>query len=311
MKKLTQDGITENQTAQGNGESLSLYSDAVLINELLFNVGIPNKGRSIDAQRTLLDLRTAARRGLKTIWGERLSLTFFNHVCGYTVQTDLRYAGNNTIVAPTSTRTDRHSRCAGPTTSTRMKRSRRPIRSTCVTSTTPASLRKPSPLPFARSISPGMEGGNDIMGLKYVMFLHPYQVTDLRTSTSTGQWLDIQKAAMQGGKITNNPIYTDAIGEYNNVILRVSPHVTQGVNSSTGAAITTVRRAVLVGGQAAVVAFGQDMSDGDFNWNEELFDHKRKMEVSVMTIWGLKKTIFASTDANTVVVSSYAAKHTA
>jgi hypothetical protein len=81
MKKLTQDGITENQTAQGNGESLSLYSDAILINELLFNVGIPNKSRSVDAQRTLLDLRSAARRGLKTLWGERMSVTFFNHVC--------------------------------------------------------------------------------------------------------------------------------------------------------------------------------------------------------------------------------------
>ena len=45
---------------------------------------------------------------------------------------------------------------------------------------------------------------------KYVMFLHPYQVYDIRTSTSTGQWLDIQKAAMTGGQIDNNPIYTGA-----------------------------------------------------------------------------------------------------
>lgn len=310
MKKLTQDGITENQTAQGNGESLSLYSDAILVNELLFNVGIPNKGRSIDAQRTLLDLRTAARRGLKTLWGERMSQTFFNHVCGYTVQTDLRYAGNNAIIAPSSTRRI-ITRAAGPTTSTADE---------AITSADTFDLHY---VDYARELaetvsSPihpinvgGVEGGQDIAGLKYVMFLHPYQVTDLRTSTSTGQWFDIQKAAIQGGKLSNNPIYTDAIGEYNNVILRKSPHVTQGVNSSSGAAITTVRRAVLVGGQACAVAFGQDMSDTDFNWNEELFDHKRKMEVSVMSIWGMKKIQFASTDANTVVVSSYAAKHTA
>lgn len=308
MKKLTQDGITENEVAQGNGESLSLYTDAILINELLFNVGIPNKGRSIDAQRTLLDLRGAARRGLKQLWGERLSVSFFNQVCGYTVQTNTKFTGLNAVIAPTSTRRI-ITRVAGPTTSTADE---------AITSADTFDLRY---VDYARELaesaaSPihpinvtGQDGGNDIAGLKYVMYLHPYQVTDLRNSTSTGQWLDITKAALQGGKITNNPIYTDAIGEYNNVILRKSPHVTQGVNSSSGAAITTVRRAVLVGGQAAAMAFGQDMSDGDMNWNEELFDHKRKMEVSVMSIWGLKKTVFASTDANTVVVSSYAAKH--
>jgi N4-gp56 family major capsid protein len=41
----------------------------------------------------------------------------------------------------------------------------------------------------------------------YAVFMHPYQVTDLRTSTSTGQWLDIQKAAMTGGEIQDNPIF--------------------------------------------------------------------------------------------------------
>jgi N4-gp56 family major capsid protein len=310
MKKLAGDGFTENEVAQGNGESLSLYTDAILINELGHVVGIPNKGRSIDAQRTLLDLRSAGRRGLKTWWGERMSVSFFNQVCGYTPQSNLKYTGNNAVIAPTSTRRI-VVRAAGPTVSTTDE---------AITSADTFTL---SYVDYARELaetvgSPihpinitGVEGGNDIMGLKYVMYLHPYQVTDLRASTSTGQWLDIQKAAMMGGKISNNPIYTDALGEYNNVILRKSPHVTQGVNSSTGAAITTVRRAVLVGGQAAAIAFGQDMSDSDFNWNEELFDHKRKMEISVMTIWGLKKTVFASTDANTVVVSSYAAKHTA
>ncbi len=310
MKKLSQDGITENQTAQGNGESLSLYTDAILINELLFNVGIPNKGRSIDAQRTLLDLRSAARRGLKTLWGERMSTAFFNQVCGYTVQTDTRYTGSNAVIAPTSTRrivVD----VTGPTVNT--------VDENLVSADTftlnyvdyARELAETVASPVHPINITGQDGGNDIMGLKYVMFLHPYQVTDLRTSTSTGQWFDIQKAAMQGGNISKNPIYTDALAEYNNVILRKSPHVTQGVNSSTGAAITTVRRAVLCGGQAAAIAFGQDMSESDFNWNEELFDHKRKMEVSVMTIWGLKKTVYASTDANTVVVSSYAAKHTA
>lgn len=170
--------------------------------------------------------------------------------------------------------------------------------------------------PLVRPISVKATGGDigdfeeNVQEGKYAVFLHPYQVTDLRTSTSTGQWLDIQKAAMQGGQITKNPIYMGSLGEYNGMILKSAIDVTQGVNSSTGAAITTVRRAVLCGGQAAVVAYGQKNSPSKFRWNEELFDHKRRLEVSAWSIWGLKKTRFNSVDYGTIVGSTYAAAHT-
>jgi N4-gp56 family major capsid protein len=156
----------------------------------------------------------------------------------------------------------------------------------------------------------GVGDGRDISGGRYVMYLHPYQVTDLRKNTSTGQWLDIQKAALSGGASSKNPIYTDALGEYNNVILKKANHVTQGVNSSTGAAISTVRRAVLLGSQAAVVAYGKGNGPSTYAWNEELIDHKRRLEVSIMCMYGMKKTQFDSEDFGTVVVSSYAAAHT-
>jgi len=106
---------------------------------------------------------------------------------------------------------------------------------------------------------------------KYVVYLHPYQVTSLRTNSSTGQWLDIQKAAMMGGQVTKNPIYTGALGEYNGVIIRQSQDVTQGVDSGAGTAITTVRRAVLLGAQSAVVGYGQaNYGPMKYRWNEEL-----------------------------------------
>lgn len=310
MKKLTGDGFTESEVAEGNGESLSLYSDAIVINELGHVVGIPNAGRSIDDQRVTFDTRQAARKGLRDWWGERMSVTFFNHVCGYTVETRDKFRGNNAIVAPTSTRrlvVD----ALTPTTND--------TDDDIVSADTfninyidyAVELAKTASSPVRPINVEGVDGGKDIQGGKFVMYLHPYQVTDMRNNTSTGQWLDITKAALQGGQISKNPIYTGALGEYHNVILRESPHVTQGVNPSTGAAITTVRRAVLLGGQAAAVAFGMGGGETTYNWNEELYDHKRKREVSVMTIWGLKKTVFASTDANTVVVSSYAAKHSA
>ena len=45
-----------------------------------------------------------------------------------------------------------------------------------------------------------------IMGAeKYVGFLHPFQVTDMRVSVTTGQWLDIEKAAATGGEVLGQP----------------------------------------------------------------------------------------------------------
>jgi Protein of unknown function (DUF4043) len=112
---------------------------------------------------------------------------------------------------------------------------------------------------------------------------------------------------MQGGQVTNNPIYTGALGEYNGVIIRQSQDVTQGVSGSTGLAITTVRRAVLLGAQAAVIGYGQaNYGPMKYRWNEELLDHKRKLEVSAWSIWGMKKVRFNSADFGTVVVSTYA-----
>lgn len=71
--------------------------------------------------------------------------------------------------------------------------------------------------------------------------------------------------------------------------------------------MTTVKRAVLLGAQAAMMGFGQDNGPTKMTWNEELFDHKRRLEISALTIHGLKKTAYNSTDYGTIVVATYAA----
>jgi hypothetical protein len=104
-------------------------------------------------------------------------------------------------------------------------------------------------------------------------------------------------------------IYSGAIGEYNGVILRSSFDVTNGI-SAGGALVANTYRAVLLGGQACMIAFGQKNSQTKYRWNEEMFDHKRRLEVSAWTIHGLKKTVYNAVDYGTVVVSTYGAAHT-
>ena len=153
-------------------------------------------------------------------------------------------------------------------------------------------------------IRPVRVNGEDM----YVMFIHPSQTTSLRTSTTTGNWQDIQKAAMMGGQTTNNPIFKGSLGVYNNVILHESARITPGVHSALGTAVANTRRAVLCGAQACALGYGQKFSGGEnYNWVEELFDYERELGVSAQSIWGLKKTVFNSVDFSTIAISTYAA----
>ena len=92
---------------------------------------------------------------------------------------------------------------------------------------------------------------------------------------------------------------------YNNCIIRESEQIPYGVNSTTAAQITTARRAVFMGAQAAGICFGMNSGENRYRWNEELYDHKRRLEVSAWSIYGLKKFQFNATDFATIVVSSY------
>lgn len=304
-------GFTESDIAEGNGETLSTFSDALTINELGHVVGVKSKN-TIDQQRVPFNLREEARDALADWYAKRFSVAFFNHVCGYTVQTDTRYTGLNAVTAPAASRIIRQSARANDQSL---------VAGDVFTldlidkAKEAASTATPPLRPIRVTGNRKRRDYNTTLTDKYVMYLHEYQVTDLRTSTSTGQWMDIQKAAMMGGEVTGNHIYTGALGEYNGVILRKSFDVTQGVHSSTGAAVTTVRRAVLLGGQACMLAFGNgaDGSGGTptkYRWNEELFDHKRRLEVSAWTIHGLRKTRYNSVDYGCIVVSTYAVAHT-
>jgi N4-gp56 family major capsid protein len=310
MTELLGDGFTEGEVAEGNGESLSIFADAILINELGHVVGVPNKGRAIDDQRVPFNLRDAARLGLRGWWNKRLSVVFFNHVCGYTPETRLKYVGNNAILAPSS------GRQIWVDTAGNNSDGDENLASDDVMSLKWIDYARELAETGSNPVRPinveGYDDGRDISGGRYVMYLHPYQVTDIRTNASTGQWLDIQKAALANGQASKNPIYTDALGEYNNVILKKANHVTPGANSATPTtSVADVRRAVLLGAQACAMATSKAGGATDFDWNEELLDHKRKLEVSVMSIFGMKKTRFNGTDFGTVVVSSYAAPHNA
>jgi N4-gp56 family major capsid protein len=292
--QLSGNGVLGDGTLEGMEESLTTYSDAVIIDQLRH--AVRSKGK-MSEQRIPFSVREEAMSGLADWWADRIDFSFFNQVGGYVPQNDVRWTGLQAVIAPDSNHIIRSDGSTGDESIT-------------TTSLFTLSLIDKA-VERARTLTPAFRPVRVSGKSMYVHFIHEYQRTDLRTTTSTGQWLDIQKAAMTGGEIQDNPIFDGSLGVYNATILHSDVRVTNGVAGATsnGALVANVRRSVFAGAQAAVCAYGRDNGPARFSWFEELFDYGNKLGVEAGMIWGLKKAVFNSQDYATMVVSTYAAQH--
>ncbi|WP_455479210.1 N4-gp56 family major capsid protein [Bartonella sp. B23] len=324
--QLLGDGVSEGQELEGNEEALQFLHDRLTINELVHAVRVKNEG-TIDQQRILHDLRTEAKNGLVDWYADRLSMMFFIQVCGYTAKT-INFEGRtitlkpvhygfNDPTAPTDKRVVRPN---GKTKDEDLKENDVFNLKLIDKAVERAKLANPK-------IRPVRVDGENV----YVLYLHPTQVTQLRTNTDAGQWLDITKAIYSGNRL-KNPLYDGSLGMYNGVVLREAEHVTEGVESGstskaapknvaedvesgpTNKAVSNVRRAVLLGAQSAVIAFGKNRGATRYKLVEELFDYEREFGVAAKTIIGMKKTCFnlpgsaqGIQDFATIVIPTYGA----
>lgn len=290
----TGEGTTENQTQEGNEESLTRYYDELIINELGHAHRVRNEG-TIDRQRVPYDMREECYASLKDWGADRIDTWFFNHLAGNTAQANLKYTGFNAPTAPTANRVFRAGAVAN-------------VQSLGASNTFVLSLidkavnRTKTASPMLRPIK-GL--GKDI---DYVCFIHPDQTLSLRTDTVTaGNWFDLQGKRLQGGEKDNNGLYTGMLGVYNRTLIVENTRVPQAINSVTGAAIANTRRAIFCGAQAAGVAFGKGGGKNKFTWKEQLFDYDRELGVRTSWISGVKKTVYNAEDFGTIVIATYAA----
>lgn len=294
--QLTGNGVEGDGTLEGNEEALSTYSDNVLINQLRHAVRSDGK---MSEQRVPFSIREEARMGLQDWWADRIDTALINQITGNSSVTDTKFTGHNSVTAPST-----NNIIYGDGRATEA----------LVNSASASGIMSLKYIDYAvanaKTLTPAIRpikiNGED----KYVMFIHPFQTVDLRTNTNSGQWLDIQKAAMQGGQISKNPIYTGALGEYNGVIIHESTRIPRTTNASsfTTANQEGVYRSVFCGAQAASIAFGQDSNENKMSWVEELFDYGNQLGVSAGMIWGAKKMIFNSQDFGTITISTYSIK---
>lgn len=146
-------------------------------------------------------------------------------------------------------------------------------------------------------VAPLMIDGKEM----YIMFIHPASVYQMRESGSL--WNTVQQNA--GIRGSENPIFTGALGIYNNVILYESKHVPS---------VSTVRYNMLLGQGAGVIAMGNAwdkqsrVGDGGggsfFDWKEDISDYGNEKGVGSGAILGFKRCKFNSKAHGVITVRS-------
>lgn len=289
------EGTTENETQEGNEEGITRYSDVLLINELGHAHRVRAEG-TIDRQRVPYNMREECYDSLKDWYADRIDTAFFNQLAGNTVQTNGKYTGFNSTIAPSASRIFRGGAVANDQS---MSSSTQEFKLSLIDK---AVNRAKTTSPMLRPIK-GL--GKDV---DYVCFIHPDQTLSMRADTATaGNWFDLQGKRLQGGEGDKSGLYTGAVGIYNRTLIVENTRVPKGVHSSTGAAVDNTRRAIFCGAQSLGLAFGKGGGKNKFKWVEELFDYDRELGVRASSIFGIKKTVYNSVDYGTIVLGSYAA----
>jgi N4-gp56 family major capsid protein len=139
----------------------------------------------------------------------------------------------------------------------------------------------------------------------YCIVMHPFQAYDLRSSTGTSDWLEIQKAAA-GAEGRNSPIFKGSLGMHNNVLLHKHKNVVRFSDYGAGANVAAAR-ALFLGEQAAVCAFGSPGNNLRFDWHEETRDNGNQLVISTSSIFGVKKTTYNGKDYGVIALDTAAA----
>lgn len=279
-------GVLDLNTLTGNEESPITYGDSLFIHELAHAILLAGP---ISDQRILFDRRMTGRSRLSDWYAARTDHSGANQLAGYTPQTDTRFTGLQATIATT-----RQILPAGITDAANLTGANTFDITFIDTATN-----------NAKAITSGIRalrvGGRDF----YILFMHTSQMTDMRKNTSLGQWLDIQKAAMTGGDIGDNPIFWMAAGQYRQTLMHENVRITNAV-ANAGTAVANTKRALFCGAQAAVMAFGRSQgNDAKFRWLEELRDFGRQIGIGVSAIWGIVKVQFNSVDFGVQCIDTF------
>lgn len=290
---------------EGKEEAQRFYTDQIYIDQARCGV---NTGGRMTRKRTLNNLREKAKRQQSGWWARLMDELLFIYLSGSRgVNTNFLlpagYTGraNNALVAPDTY----HTLYGNDATAFNN-----------IDSSDKFDLRL---IDRAKTKADSQGGGATNIPVMqpckidgqetFVCVMHTFQEDDLRSNTSTGQWLDIQKAsAASEGR--SSPLFKGSLGLYRGVVLHSHRNVIRFNTAGSGVNLDAAR-ALFLGSQAAVMAFGSPGTNLRFDWFEETRDNGDKVVISTSSIFGIKKVNFTTElgamDFGVMALDTYAA----
>jgi N4-gp56 family major capsid protein len=291
--KLNGDGIEGDNQIKGTSaeEALSFFHDSLFIDQK--RKGTKSKGE-MSEQRVPYSLRKEGRDALAVWWGEHYDQIIMIYLAGargidtsFHMDTNWTGRANNALRTP-----DVDHRVYGGNATGKADLDAADSMSLGVVEKLQAKAKTTDPM-----IQPFRIAGNN----KHVLLMHVFQAYSLRTSTSSNDWVDIQKTAGARGK--GNLLYQDALGEYAGVILHEHRNVIRFDDYGAGGDVTAAR-ALFLGAQAAMIAWGRGGAYGRYKWNEETDDRGNQLAITSGAIFGVSKTRFDNKDFGVVAVDT-------
>lgn len=154
----------------------------------------------------------------------------------------------------------------------------------------------------AKAETMGGDGSNELSmvpvnvdGKKcYVVLCHTFQYDAMKANASTGQWLDIQKAAAAASG-SNALLFKNSGGMYADCVIHKHRNVMR-FNDYGGGSVKAAR-ALFLGSQAGELAYGSSGGAGTrYRWTEVMTDHEDQVEIGTHCIMGVKKSTYKSKD---------------
>lgn len=308
VMQLKMKPVSGDKTLRGKEEDLKFYTDSLLIDQQRGGV---NGGGKMSNKRIIHDIRAISKTRQAEWWARLFDETLFMYLSGarginedYIEDTDFTGYAGNAFVAPD----DKHILYGGNAASKATIDSSDKFDLGLVERAVTRAETLGGGSSGIPAIQPVMIDGEE----HYVIVMHPFQEYDLRRNSSTGEWMDIQKAAA-ASEGRNNPMFKGSLGMYNNVILHKHRGVVRFNDYGSGSNVTAAR-ALFLGRQAGVVAFGSSGTNLRFDWNEEMEDRGNQVVITTGSIFGVKKTAFTidgtSRDFGTIALDTAVADPT-
>ena len=285
---------------EGKEESLKFYTDQVIIDQVRHAA---SAGGKMSRKRTAHDMRMIAKNRLGDYFARLVDELFFMYLSGARginedFNEDTSYTGfaGNALNAPDTG----HLLYGGIATSKASLTSADKMTVTVVEKAINKAEMMQARDPKVANMVPVSNGSDD----QYVLLMSPFQEYDMRTNSTTGQWLDIQKAAAaaEGRK---SPIFMGSLGMINNTVLHKHRNVIRFSDYGAGSNVLAAR-ALFLGRQAAVVAYGT-AGGLRYSWEENTKDYGNEPTVASGFIGGIKKTVFNGKDFGVISIDTAAA----